>query len=451
MFRDERSRKLRFERLEARELLAGNVIVTVAGSVVTIRGDNQSNSIEISSDDQGASWVRGLDWDGAATSINGQPSGLARIPSKASRIVIDMKDGNDTVTASGFNVRAAIQANMGSGNDTLEINGGEIIGDLTAYMGDGDDYAILTAAKVRGNVAVDLGTGTNFATNYLSPQVTGNYAVSAGKGTTSLEWSGGMIGGNLRADFGPGQSDAWLDSCQIGGSAVLNMRSAGDKSAEVDHATIAKSLSITTGAGADLVAINGSDQADAPPMSPVVGIDTGSGNDQLSFTGAVARDLTVTAGKGGKYLAFFDGASVTRDATIDLRSSQYVFAAVASFTVGRQFTLLTGSGNDVLLISPKSLDPPTPGDHGLTAASATIKTGAGDDYVLLEGAQIASRPQIDLGSGHNTLAFTSGNSSQQNSLWNVAFASSHASGDGTELKGPAHRLGSSVTSKLGRR
>ena len=124
-------RRLHFENLEDRRLLAGNVTAVKIGATLFITGDDASNAIEIraanpATPGDGNVLVTGLvDNDPASnqpTSVNGvllisQPfSGIQNLN-------IDMKGGNDSVDIDAPLTLKDLTAKMGAGNDRFSING----------------------------------------------------------------------------------------------------------------------------------------------------------------------------------------------------------------------------------------------------------------------------------------------------------------------------------------
>src|SRR5262245_61665314 len=88
-------RRLRFESLEDRTLMAGNVTAAVVNGTLQITGDKSANVIQIQ---QGTG--NGIRLVGIGTTING--SSLAVNFAGASNIDLDMLAGNDSVTASSL-------------------------------------------------------------------------------------------------------------------------------------------------------------------------------------------------------------------------------------------------------------------------------------------------------------------------------------------------------------
>lgn len=194
-------RTLKCESLENRELMAGNVTVTLEANEVIVRGDGQSNQVEVFQLDNGAYRISGLN----GTTVNGR--GFADRNSSDRDLRIFMGGGDDLVFLGNNLARRAmvmedLQIDMGTGKDglaianvqttdnqfaTVRMGGSENEADILAVhrstfktglsfdMGGGDDQVEFVKTTVNGKLEGRLGAGkdsitladTFFATSFL--------------------------------------------------------------------------------------------------------------------------------------------------------------------------------------------------------------------------------------------------------------------------------------------
>src|SRR5438874_387391 len=113
-----KSTKARFESLESRLALAGNVTAALFAGGLLITGDNSANAILVEQVDADSFRVTGL-----GTRVNGSFS-PQQIDGVVTGIGIDMLGGNDAVTLRNLTVPGeGLGIVLGSGNDTLVLTG----------------------------------------------------------------------------------------------------------------------------------------------------------------------------------------------------------------------------------------------------------------------------------------------------------------------------------------
>jgi Ca2+-binding RTX toxin-like protein len=201
-----------------------------ADGVLTIRGDDEADAVDISCvDDQ-------VDVGGASTV--GDPIACADVTS----IVVEMGGGDDgvgldEVTADAFPALADLSVDAGDGDDWIiggplaeDIHGGTGDDRLTVNGSDGDDDYVVTTALVEDRVSHEDDTISeleHFVFN-LRPG-TNRVDASAGPGTFELFGSDGadiLIGGSLRDTLDAGDGDDVLDG--RGGDDELHGGSGAD-------------------------------------------------------------------------------------------------------------------------------------------------------------------------------------------------------------------------------
>lgn len=285
-----RPRPLLVERLESRELLAGDVSVQVVGPMLVIWGDAADNGVTLTYDSATQKYqVSGHDVGGSPTTINGldtsQPanvqqfSGVKQVyvglnggnddfavgsPAAVDTIIqqwlsIEMGDGDDTVTlgvagndaggtapiAQALHVGTSLIVNLGAGNDQLSIANANIGLNFSVLAGDGDDT---------------IHFDTEFApTGATSPTlfpvvVHKNALISLGGGGDELTLNDASFQGNLTILDGAGAANIQITNVNV--KKKLNINTAGDAD-QIDVEIVrAKQLSINTNGGIDQVHLN---------------------------------------------------------------------------------------------------------------------------------------------------------------------------------------------------
>lgn len=207
--RNTRSRKsapLSLERLEGRELKAGNVAIWVdTAGTLNVSGDGNSNGVAITQVAPTAYRVTGLNHYGATT-INGRSS-----------VVM-------------YNVYNDIAVNLGNGDDHLSIGGtttggqATLADDLFIAMGSGNDTVVLSALRNRDfNDYMYIDTGFGADTVHLS-QVRCNAGLTVDTGADNdrftMQYSSA---GSVFAAMGAGNDLADLRFNSFGSTPTLEM------------------------------------------------------------------------------------------------------------------------------------------------------------------------------------------------------------------------------------
>src|SRR6059058_5739244 len=103
-------RKCKFESLENRQMMAGDVMASVHAGTLFIKGDNLSNGITIT---PGAIpkqvIITGVNAGGSATTVNGVPNGPVAVNNVTKDVKIKMLSGNDIVTITNLTVNGSLK------------------------------------------------------------------------------------------------------------------------------------------------------------------------------------------------------------------------------------------------------------------------------------------------------------------------------------------------------
>ncbi len=136
------------ESLEAREVMAGNVMAYVSGGNLIITGDHLDNHVSVYQDQRGFWIVSGRTRDGKMTQINNSYS---------------------SATFNQFEVSHDIRVDLNGGNDKLEMNGtfgaadqAIVPDDLSIETDSGADDVILRNVRVADKTRIKMGSGNDY-------------------------------------------------------------------------------------------------------------------------------------------------------------------------------------------------------------------------------------------------------------------------------------------------
>jgi hypothetical protein len=347
-------RNLRFERLEDRRLLAGNVSVSLTGNVLNITGDAASNAIAITSTADGAVTVTGLATSGGATTINTKPGAPANQTFYTSyagyvgNIIVNMSGSgtaSDIVVIAGLSFNGSISVRMSGGNDFVGL--GDF--DNSAQLVDPAVNSMLVPLIVHQGISIDMGAGDNhlMAHDVVTNGAAGaNFSIVAAAGANSISLS------NVAVDHG------------------FSLTTNGATSVAIDHMT-ANSSTITLGNGDDQLLFN------ASVIRGDLTIRTQNGNDQISFDTDTITTLNLSTGAGDDQVSM-SNLRVIKLATVDLGAGNDT--ATFDLDTFQGLNLLGGAGNDTFSFA--AAQPPIQNDF-VSAGALTINGGAGDDSMTL--------------------------------------------------------------------
>ena len=253
------------ESLESRQMMTGNVLVSVSGGNLLITGDSGANELRIIQSLQNGAPIAGRFFITGQnnTTINGQTTGqffqnvtgdmrinlngnndrltLGDGVSNARFIVprdlqIDMGDGNDVVNLDRVSVRDDVSIVTGGGGDSVTVKGsiGGLAGvdnglnDLTIDTGDRADNVWLEDLFVRHNLNVN--TGNDDFTDFLDMHflnIGNDTDVRTGGGGDVLRISDTGFRDDLTIDTGAGNDSVSLDRCSVD-ELFLNLGSDSD-------------------------------------------------------------------------------------------------------------------------------------------------------------------------------------------------------------------------------
>lgn len=154
-----RVKRLRFEPLELRSMMTGNVTAVVeADGDLVVTGDGQNNGITITQTATNTFVVTG----DATTTINGQALATpATLPGVTKSFKIEMLGGNDNVTIQNLTIPKNLKLEGGADNDTLLISNVNVQGNAIIEGNSGVDTITVTQVDARRTVSVDGGDGAD--------------------------------------------------------------------------------------------------------------------------------------------------------------------------------------------------------------------------------------------------------------------------------------------------
>ncbi|ADB14799.1 hypothetical protein Psta_0103 [Pirellula staleyi DSM 6068] len=288
------TRKLMFQNLEARSMMAGDVTAAVVGGDLVLTGDNQDNAIVVKQFLGNQFLVAGLNADGSPTTINGQANQLFTFNGD---LRVQLNGGDDVITldkpqllnpifgVSTTKFPGAVSVEGNNGNDKLILRDVSIRETLDVDMGNGDDLVQGT------NVEIGLLDGN--ATN-----LNGNVTILMGEDEDTVNFSQLDVDGLFQVDLGSEDNDDEVflmqDSTLNAGLLVATGR--GDDSVTLRNSKV-ETVVVVTDDGEDVVNLEfvTVDQIFA---------DLGDGDDVLNTRRLIARRMDAIGGDGDDEFTF---------------------------------------------------------------------------------------------------------------------------------------------------
>jgi large repetitive protein len=418
---------LELEQLENREMLAGNVGITLVSGILSITGDSLSNSIRIVDNGGTGLIVRGV----SATKINGTTNPFNTNSSVVSSVNIQLKGADDVVTLIANNIPGKIQFNGETGNDQFNVRSSTISGDLIFFGGAGNNVVSTSRTLISGNVNVTASSGADSA-SFTNCEIQGNLSFACGverlsepvladkdqlsivksavglvtflgkdgndrlfvaeSSTKTISFNGGAnndvsivtrseVTGSVTANMGNGDNGAKMNKADISGDFIYSGDNGSDK-VIARRSSIGNKYKAVTRSGADVV------KAEFSEVRGLTYVDLGNGNDSAfsdhTFHGGT---VSVFGGLGNdtlfKLAADFEN-SVTVKSGVDILTDQQKLAGITDddrvFTIGAAYGIIS------------------------LPAPVNIVCGDGDDYVLAFGNAFYDDVIVNGGLGVNGLS-----------------------------------------------
>ena len=163
---------LAIERLESRDVPAGDVSVVLTGGALTVTGDAADNQLTIQQFSNGEVVVTGS----AGTTINGRGDSVSLGVVALDAVRLAGGDGADQLAVAGVTTAGEVVVTGDAGNDSLFVSN-TTAGSLTVNAGAGDDLVTTNGVWVAGFADLSGGDGSD-TLRYSSLSSGGGMALS---------------------------------------------------------------------------------------------------------------------------------------------------------------------------------------------------------------------------------------------------------------------------------
>lgn len=421
---------MHLECLEQRLPLAGNVTAELTDSTLRLTGDDLANQIVVASVAGGRIALIGQN-----TTINGSPTVFVT-DSSVTNIVAKLKGGDDAI---GFGNDAQDIANHRMYADFMifrrqmefmgaegtapvppfdvpalqsaidEVAGGvttfSLPGNLAVTTDSGND-AIGISGDVGGWVFVrlgsaDAGNAMAIGSEFSTSRIGGALKIVGGNQNDHVMLANVRVARHVSAELGDGRNELYLAASDAEATSIGTFVYTGG--ANDDHVMLSGTVDVrndarisTGSSGEDSVVFYEFYEGATVPSVKVGGdavIVTGTGNDRVDLIGDIRGSLSVTTGDGMDAVTMSSWAGWStwgdNESVAHFDSS---YAEVPSSQIGRNMTIDTGEGRDLISIRGASV--------GL---KAEIAAGAGADHVRIDGIQVRGNVFARLGRGDDVL------------------------------------------------
>jgi hypothetical protein len=373
-------RRRHFERLEARQMLAGNVTAEIVDGDLIVMGDGLTVT---ATNDVGNQTI-----DQFTVNVVEPPpvSGLTTVTVQNGTLLIEGDDGESVVSITGIGtgsgvylvetpegsqtvsgIIGGIMVNLAGGNDSLVMNNVYVGGAISIQTGDGDDTVVLGDRDVvssRGNLQVNLGAG-NDQIDGKRLYIGFNQSINGEEGNDQLIFEG------------------FASPFTIGTSGARNVACSG-------------------GSGNDLVSVKY-----AFVVGPWV-VDLGEGEDALYMLYSAASSDVIALGGEGLDTLHLDANFL--DANVRIEGNAGSSSILLANGLGTEIALiqLNGTGDNVTVLNQTAVqlyvvDQGNTVDDVKVTASALdyffVALGGADDQLTIRGNLFRFSVDLDGGEG----------------------------------------------------
>ena len=237
--------------LEQRALLAGNAIASLNGPHLTVLGDADNNTVEITVLG-GNVVVRGLD----DTTVNGSSEFIVAsgVNTIGGNIFISLGDGDDTVLFSrNVNVTGKTDIRGGSGDDSIGSINATFGNGLDIHGKRGNDTISIQETDVTGRLWMKTRSGDDVI-SITDSTINGRLKIKSGVGSDAISVTGTTVSHKFSIHAGMGQDDVSLSNSTF--SSLVKMRTRADADAVVlEGNTFQGPLKINNGRNDDSVLV----------------------------------------------------------------------------------------------------------------------------------------------------------------------------------------------------
>ena len=302
-----RTNQLNVDRLEGRDLMAGNLSAVVSNGILFVKegsvSTNTHNGVEISQLPNGQFRVLGLSsLDGQRTTINGAVFQDFTVP--LAKLNVKLGGGDDFLSVANARLNS-MGLTVGGPNlpdaDVVTVSNTRTSGLVHIATGGGADRVVVQNSKIGDG----LGTTSDDLSIFTGA---GSDTVRVGSADGFVEVAGRMRVATYSSQTEPGDDRVTVQSTIVGKLMALDLGAGKDQ------------LTVENSFGDDIFALTGIGD-DTVKLTEVRAfdqffVDTSHGNDTLDMVFLSARDLAVHGGTGfDKLTRFLDGPTATRAIT----------------------------------------------------------------------------------------------------------------------------------------
>jgi hypothetical protein len=414
LFQRDVIRRLQFESLEPRRVMAGNVTAEMIDGDLIITGDDEANTISVAQTGSGSYVVAS---DGGfrrlvlangfsvapihePTRVNGDFQNV-ELHGVTGRIVIRAGGGDDQVTihnvASPFTAPGDLIIDGGAGYDYIEVGeiprqnplhllgefdppipGLAIAGDLQVDAGGDGGNIYVRPGTIGGalQIATASGGGGNSNSIGIAGVTAASCSINGSDGTELVLIVGLSTSGPFFIAMGSGNDDVQMHSLDMDGDASIDLGAGTDRVTVMG--TVRGNLTVQGAAGSDSLILGGETRPErsmrmvgnpfwVPPLDggdPVSTMELGAGGPLV-----VDGNLTVETG-GGDYL----NLQHTRARIVSIDSGETTtpeFIRIRHVAAHRA-SILAGAGNDIVNVAFMSV-----------GQLLDVDLGQGDDFLSM--------------------------------------------------------------------
>jgi hypothetical protein len=417
------TKKLRFETLETRRLLDGNVTANFTGGVLTLHGDSTSNGIAIFNTSGNVVEVLGLNQASAPTTVGGAPSQLFQ---HVVSIVLDFNNGqtgvnqgDDALVLTKLHLTGSVSIGLGTGSDIVALGNFDNSGGLVDSAVDANQGAV----KFDKGLTIDLQGGANTLVakdatlnGHGGPNITitgagddslsfdhvaVNHAIAITEtGTTTMSMTQGLCN-SMKLSLGIGNDNISIDHTTVGhafvikadaGDDSISLGNVGADSLHVDLGDGENDLTVENTAVTHDTLINGGGASDSVTLDTVttrpLTILLGDGDDQVSMTTLTAKTTEIHGGTGADTTSASDVHSKIFTVLGGNGADQITLDSIIA---SKRIALDAGAGDDVVSVNHSA------------AKSVTIQLGDGSDSLSLDTDTIARKALLLGGAGNDSI------------------------------------------------
>ena len=412
-FRTSASRRLQFECLESKQVLAGDVTVFLAGGSLFVTGDADANQVSIASGATDGSVVitandneNLVDRTGAAIGGTGMP---VELDGFRGNVILRMGDGDDNVGMNDLVVPRTVRAEMGAGNDTLGIGSIEDAdaGDVSADIGGsllvvdrlGDNTITIGDARVRANAYVVVGSGDDEVNLGIFDPGDANPGTTLDVGGFVLTRLGAGANNDVRAGSVTARDLRILGSTAVDTVAAedLTLRSlffdggGNDDDLRVANLAATGNVFVRGGAGDDDVTIAGA-------TSRIARLIGDAGTDAFDLDDIDVTGTFIISGGGGTAAEDFNLNNVNARTLLLVAGPDAIGDTIAvtnsMAATNRVLSIIAGRGDDTVEIRDSAF-----------ASLASVRLSTGDDTLTIDTID-GARGLLDGGPGTDMLTET---------------------------------------------